>query len=299
MKKSMMLLYATCAAIELAAADAVTMKPEAPWKIAENGEASISYPGENWPTLRGVVPVKADMFYLVEFEAKCNETDNPPIVILESDKTLRWLFTPSNNWARYQVPFFNQNGEKLKVGFYFNPGKTTDLSIRNVKVEEMKTDENLLADGDFELGNPIPAEWIKGQTQPEFSAKIVDSPAFMCGEKSMMLTLRSDGNISFYSKPLPVFPGKNMAFSFWAKGSSELSLTSTIDCGSQFGKQSKHLYWTKTFKLIPEWKQYELTVKIPEAETNAALLDKTGILQLSAPKGNGQIWLDNLEFRVK
>lgn len=283
------------------AASPVTAKisPDKEWKsdAAAPGSWSIDYPGKGWPGINATFPAKAGAFYRVTFEARADEPKQRFVLKVPDH---HFEFEATKDFTPCAFYFYANADAEQTARVYFNPNPgPAKAQIRNFKVESLSEGdlaENLFPNGDFEADIDPRGAFGRGWQNPEFYAEIVPSPNFLYGTKSLALLPPQGEKATLYSIYLPAIPKRKIELKFWAKADSPQVLNSWLDF-QQHG-QTKHLYDRRQNKLTTEWQEFTQTYEVPSIEEHPTLRTHTVrllFLRLNAP---GNIYIDNIEYRI-
>ena len=134
----------------------------------------------------------------------------------------------------------------------------------------------------------------------ENRVKIVDSPDFSGGEKSLLLDCL-EGKAEIISTQIPAIPDKEIEVRFFAKSADDARCYVIRDFGRT--PKSKHYYRRFNFKPEKEWKEFSHKFKISEDFKTYPVLCKS-LTQLrfggeSLPAGgNAKIYLDGISYTM-
>ena len=95
----------------------------------------------------------------------------------------------------------------------------------------------------------------------ENRVKIVDSPDFSGGEKSLLLDCL-EGKAEIISTQIPAIPDKEIEVRFFAKSADDARCYVIRDFGRT--PKSKHYYRRFNFKPEKEWKEFSLKFKVSD-----------------------------------
>lgn len=278
-----------------------TIVPQAPW-TGENGSWSIQLDGsESRPMLR-ILPgeLRKKSYYKLSFDAElrnlpltvcCQRKNGNGVSAAQHQKTLR----ESAGQQRFSFYFRTGNEKTAVFALYSNPGETGRARISGIRLEEVsELGNNLLTEGDFESGNVLLPRHKKFEKQ----LSIVESPAFLSGEKSLLLKKKANDFAAAITGDLPALPGKTAVIRFWAR-----SETGTVP-GMLYldffrNGHKKHLYRRFLFRAEEEWKEFTFSWTISSDTTvYTALTEGMARLQfhlLKSAEENG-VYFDNLEY---
>ena len=286
-----------------------TLTPSSQWKTTSGDAASIDYDGSRiWPKLR-LSPsekLKPNTIYRLSFEAK-SSSDRKRIqfcyqtTVNGKSCVARPDFMPNTKFMKYTLYLTSgETGKMEKMHFLFNPTSPFKLELKNIRLDEMTDSllygKNLLPCGDFEEDNTF-QPYAKKQAP---FVKVVDSPNFLCGEKSLQLTTSKGESAEMISAPIPALPGKTVEVKFYAKSTLPVKGYIIIDFGA-FG--GKHCYLPYTFKIESNWKEFTHEFKIPEdVKLYPALLWKLAHFRLgirSLDKNDANAYIDGITYIMK
>ena len=183
----------------------------------------------------------------------------------------------------------------------FNPLAAAKVTVRNGKFEEVTPEmmkQNLVLNGNFE------DETVKGTAfwkdrdwkKKSFPGKIVTGQDFMDGEKSLELPFGS----GIRSISVPMQKGKKYQFTFWAKGTKDSVITSSLSLWSIRGHKGKHFMRSRKFKLGTAWKEYQFAISVPvDEEKYPDLKDGTGEISIMVKDSDGKYYLDDISYCEK
>lgn len=270
------------------------------WKAdaAVPGTYSINYSGREWPGVSASFPVKGGTFYKVTFEGRADEPKQKFILTVPDNV---FEFEAANDFTPCTLYFYaNEDAPAKRARVYLNPEPgATKAQIRNFKVETISGEdlaENLFPNGDFEAGVNPRGVFVRGWQNPEFCGEVVSSPNFLCGAKSLALRPSQGKNIALYSIRLPAIPKRKIELKFWAKADSPQALSTSLDFWQQ--GQKKHLYDSRKNKLTAEWKEYTHSFEVPAEEEYPTLRTRTMRIVFQRDNVPGNIYLDNIEYRI-
>ena len=301
-------IIASIASILCISAEGVELELQAKssWQAVTPGEFSVRYSGKGWPWLAGKSPkTETGIFYRLSWEGKSEDGIPRTFVLIdykgEKNKKLYLDWNPTEHYQKYIQYFPGETGSEPTVCFSMNPGPTGKVSVKNIKLEALtpsETEKNLLPDGDFESGNIAPVSFSRINESPFKELKIVQSPAFLSGRKSLELSPETDGKFGIASIYLPIRPGKKVELRFWAKADSPAALRAIINFTARINKGGKHLYASADFKLGEQWREFRFLFDVPtDTAMYPALEERMAKLQFSLPQHQrSTIWLDNIEF---
>ena len=296
------------AMVEVGAAE-ITFNPGTPWKTIAPNEFTINYDGVgNRPSLLGKIPLmKAGTFGKITWEGKVGDTCSKNMVHINfpsGKKHIRFKWCPGTEYAEHTIFFYCAEEETPEFSFYIDPGVGENLSIRNVKFEEIpesKMNQNLIPDGDFEK-NSIPSFFQRHNGKNYESGNIVSSPAAFSGRKSFQIQGSANQDVVFISDRMPAIPGKTAVLTFWAKTDAEAPLRVVMNMYGLLNFGGKHLYADKTFEIGTDWKEYTFEFPIPtDTATYPALNDKLLFLHFHWNKNAAApaLYLDKLEYTLR
>ncbi len=287
-----------CFGIIAASAAPVEATPNNGWKAADGGW-TIDYPGQGYPRLSCRTPVKPETFYRINWRKTAAGGETPISLMRLNSARPQEIHCGGGRGTYY---WYSGSETELKFDFYFNPGPSGTVRISGVEVTEVASEaltENLLPNGDWENGAPADF-WTPGWGVREWYASLVSSPGFLSGEKSLLLAPAPEGRrYAIISGYMPAVPGMTVELRFWAKADREATLVANIDCQSPSKQEGKHLYKLQSFKLDTDWREYVLRFELPtDLAVYPALADRAARIHFGRETGSeGNIWLDNVEFR--
>ncbi len=269
-----------------------------PWQ--SGGAAwSIDYPGKGWPGVSASFAVKGGTFYKVTFESRADEPKQRFVLKVPNNS---FPFEATKDFTPCTLFFYaNDDAPEAKVRIYFNPAPgPTKAQLRNLKVEalsEAELSENLFPNGDFEADADPRGAFGRGWQNPEFYGEVVPSPNFLYGAKSLALLPPQQGEkATLYSIWLPAIPARTIELKFWAKADSPQGLNSWLDF--QQDGQEKHLYDLRQNKLTAEWQEFTQTFTVPTEAEHSTLRTHTMRLLFQHLNAPGNIYIDNIEYRI-
>ena len=266
-------------------ADGIPLKVQMdfPWK-GKNGTYTLNYPGKLWPKLSLSFPAKQGKTYKFSCEVRLEK----PVKRMEGLRA-----NPGKEFAPYTHYIYAQADKTEFIRISLNPGAPNVLQIRNCKVEEMTAlpTDNLIWNGDFEHDSFGNVFMIGGWADQESGGRLLPSPDFLYGEKSLQMPAPVSGKVNSLVTPdLPVRSNGKIKVTFWAKAEKPQGLTVQFDFQEQF---KKHLYFLKTINVPTDWQEYTVEYSIPELQKPLVRLCFT---HKHAP---GAIWLDMVDLRVE
>ena len=118
----------------------------------------------------------------------------------------------------------------------------------------------------------------------------------MNGEKSLELPFGS----GIKSVSVPMEKGKTYQLTFWAKGTKDAVIGSSLSLWSIRKHTGKHFWQGRKFKLGTEWKQYKYEITLPtDEETYPDLKDGTGEISIYVSGTDGKYYLDDISYCEK
>ena len=130
--------------------------------------------------------------------------------------------------------------------------------------------------------------------------KIVDSPDFFGGEKSLLLDCPGE-NAEIISTQIPAIPDKEIEVRFFAKSADNARCYVILDFGRT--PKSKHYYRTFNFKPEKEWREFSLRCKVSDNVDLYPVL-KQNLMNFrlggtSAVKGSdSKIYVDGISYTI-
>ena len=282
-------------------------KTQAPWQ--KKDPLSFEIRGEKTEKVPVVFSFRAkpDTFYRFTFQLNTNSPCRIVILTTQS-KRVSYVFIPIRRNSHFAtLYFYSQNADPIIGRLFLDQlSGSAQLEIKNFQLQRLSESdlkENLFPNGDFE--NETGADFLKpnsNNSRPVIG-KIVSSPDFFEGKKSFEMAFgNSDQENKLASHYLPMIPGKRMELKFWAKSTGEQKLAVIMNTIPRSGTwhKGKHLYLNKPFTLDGEWRAYTLSFQPGTDFDNIPDLKRHLLkLQFFAPeKGKGEIWLDNVEYRI-
>lgn len=267
----------------------------------KDGTCFIAFDGSrSYPAL-SLIPssLKEETYYKLSFDA---ELENLPLTIRFQEKNgsvTRFQGCPENTTGKQHFTFYFRTGKGTEgnssFALYPNPGKAGRGRIGNIRLDALEEfSENLLPEGDFELGSALQARHKRFGEQVE----IVDSPAFFSGEKSLILRKNPDDFAALISGDLPAIPGKTVKIRFWGR-SRKGTVPGLLYLDFFQQGYSKHFYRTFSFQAEEEWKEFSWSCSIPsDLAAYPALAEGMVRLQfhlLKSPQA-AVVCFDNLEY---
>lgn len=291
------------------AAEELAMQAQAPWKKKhEDGSAVYTLAvASGWPKLAANVDTKAKSYYRVTWKMKSSVSGGVKTLLQvgltpDGEKEYMYSYPLSTEWNSYTAYFYSQDSLRIKIEFYINPDMEMNLSLKDMEITEVGADQlsgNLLPDGNFEAGVGIPCLWKSSDRRAKaYPASIVPVKDFVSGEKSLCVEMDGAGEIA--SLYMPVELGHRVTFKFWAKADQETQVTAIIQ-GYAARHTGEHFYKGKKIRLDTEWKEYEMSVEVPQDTVKYPdLLYKTMYLCLGWDKDSkGKAYFDDLSFICK
>ena len=272
---------------------------DAPWQKNAGGY-TISYSGENYPTLEIAADVKQNTYYLLEFQSRMEGKQSLNISFLQSGTTCE----PSTEFAHITRYWFSGNNSKIKCRIYLNPGPKAIVEVKDISLQELAESDlkkNLLPECEFE-SNAFKTFWERGGWgDPVYGGSSEASPAFLKGEKSLcFIKPEVKKESALVSASMPVIPGSNIILTFWAKADQRQSLRLNFDFQSITGIGGDHLYQLKEIALGTEWQEYSFEYTVPADKTKyPALAEQMLRIHLQRTNAPGNIWIDSMEFKQK
>lgn len=298
--KKHLLLSAFFAASSVFAAE-LSVKAAKPWKTVEETIYSIEFDGSKTYPLLSVSPqtFKENTYYKFSFEANvsglrlvvCYRGKNENGAI---SKLLDY-FPDMTGWKRYTFYFRTGKGEETAAVLFPRPGKAGRALVRNISLDEVADfGKNLLSEGDFECGSVL----LPRHKRFEGQLSIVDSPAFLGGEKSLKMVKNANDFAAGITGDLPAVPGKTVKIRFWVKAEQQV-VSGMMYLDFFRSGHKKHLLRRMAFKAEPEWKEYSYSYTIPsDTTTYTALTEGMARIQfhlLESPSG-AAVYFDGLEY---
>lgn len=118
----------------------------------------------------------------------------------------------------------------------------------------------------------------------------------MNGEKCLELPFGS----GITSVRVPMEKGKTYEISFWAKGTKDAVIGSSLSLWSIRKHTGKHFWRSRNFKLGTEWKQYKFEITVPiDEKTYPDLKDRTGEISINVSGKDGKYYLDDISYCEK
>lgn len=303
-------MITTCLAALLAAAavaQPLAVGPGAPWQEAVvDGQKSytIQYGGKDYPSLVTSAPVAPGRCYRVSWEAKSSVAAPGAVIgckIGVNGKYGQRDYPVSPEWSNYAFYFYSGNFDKIPLWLIALPGEVKELNVRNMELNEVTPADfaaNLVTESDFEKCTGFPVCWTSAAKTTGGFLTVGGAEGFVAGEKSMLADF--NGKVGIQSLQLPVIPGKEFEFRFWAKAENDHVINVSVQAWSMFGHQGDHFYQFASFKLTPEWQEYIVKIKVPEDLVKypdlADHLMFAGIY--NADHQTGMIWFDDFSFRM-
>lgn len=287
------------------------LKANSPWQKIGTGEFFVKYSGKGWPGLVAEISSPTtNTFYKLSWEGKAEAGVPRTFVSIDYQQAKKdTLYIPWHPATEYEscLQYFPAQMDAVakRISFSMNPGPGGNVFIRNASLAPLlpaELEQNLLPDGDFESGNTRPSNFSRVNAPPFEGIKIVQSPAFLSGCRSLELHPKAGENFAMESIFLPVIPGRKVKMIFWAKAERPAVLRGIINFSARIHKGGKHLYASANFKLNEQWQQYSFRFDVPtDTAAYPALLDKMAKLQynLSPAEQENRIFLDNIEFRLE
>ncbi len=284
-----------------AAAATPDMTPANGWQEKSAGAWTIDYKGEGYPGLNGKMTVRPESFYRLSWQSCFSAgAEQQMLRLLWNGTRQRHSAIRVTDRMEKRVQYYYSEAEtELKFRFYLNPGAPATLEVGNIKLDAL-TDltGNLLPGGDFEKEGDLTAFWTPGWGPKEMYASVVPVSDFLSGQKSLKLPpAPGGGRYAVISDYMPAVPGKNVELRFWAKSDREQILTANIDCQPPGKQEGKLLYQSKQFKLENDWREYSVQYRLPDdLALYPSLQWRLARIHLGHEGGEGNIWIDNVEF---
>jgi hypothetical protein len=292
-------------------AEPVQLKCARPWEAAEDdGQSSyrLDYSGKGWPGLSFSQPLDPDRYYRVTWEMKNSfqEADATFMLMVKMDqKCGRFPYTLSQEWNTYTGYFYSGQADEAHVSFYPNPGAPKTIAVKNVRCTQLSPETlraTLLPNGNFEACADLPTAFRKRRDTLDNLIELAGPQDFLAGEKSLAVSFQRQnrGKSGIRSIQMPVVPGQNVDFSFWAKAEKTYVITVILQAWSGFGHRGKHFCKFHRFKITPEWHEYSARVDIPEAIGEYLdLQDRLLFITIRSENNNsGKVWFDEMAFRA-
>lgn len=302
--KNALFTLALCTGIFAGAAD-LNWSGRAPWEKNENGEFTIDYQNKGWPRLTSKQEAKAGKFYRVTFDCKRDGANVPSVYLRANNgngsKEFGIACCTFNNWSTQCGYFPAEKEGALTVIWGFNPKAEAKLAVRNGKFEEVSPEmmkQNLVLNGNFEY------ETVKGTAfwkdinwkERSFPGQVVPGQDFMNGEKSLELPFGS----GIKSISVPMEKGRKYQFTFWAKGTKDAVIGTSLSLWSIRGHKGKHFHTSRKFKLETTWKQYQFEITVPtDEEKYPDLKVGTGEIAIRVKGDDGKYYLDDISYCEK
>ena len=276
-----------------------------PWEKTENGEFTIDYQNKGWPSLTSRQTAQAGKYYKVTFDCKRDGNTAPDVYLRANEGKGTKDFGTSNctfdTWTTQCGYFPVLKDGTLTVIWGFNPRAAAKLTVRNGKFEEVTPEmmkQNLVLNGNFEDETVKGAAFWKNSNwkNKSFPGKIVTGQDFLDGEKSLELPFGS----GIRSISVPMQKEKKYQLTFWAKGTKDGIISTSLSLWGIRGHKGKHFFKSRKFKLGTTWKQYQFEITIPtDEETYPDLKDRTGEISIIVKDSDGQYYLDDISYCEK
>ncbi len=283
----------------------ITVTP--PWQeVVDNGQKcyTLDYSGKDYPNLSLSVPVEADSYYRLSWDMSSSIADEEAksVLNIDSNRKCTYIVPLSQGWNRYVGYFYNDSAKEAKLLLRPNPPSLAKrIEVKNLKFEKLKPESftaNLLPDGNFENSSGHTGIF-ECNADPNL-VSVVSGQDFISGEKSLCLSFPQQEKVSNVTTIyLPVIPGKEFVFKFFAKADSEYTVRTTFSLWSPYGHQGKHFWKKETFKLSPEWKEYSMTATMPtDAAEYPDISDRMLAITIhGSDKQAGKTYFDEMEFK--
>lgn len=285
---------------------------ENPWQeTTDNGIKcyTLDYSGQERSGLSFSMPIKVGSYYMVSWKMKGSvQEDNAPFAIElnMNGKTETVDYVLARDWNDYVFYFYSEDATEAKLCLRLNSGKPKTIAIKDVKADAV-TDgqftQNLIPEGNFENSNGIPANWVRAGSSTINPSRIVTQQGFISGEKSLEVDFikQATGQCGIQSIFLPVVPGKDYEFSFWAKAEQPRMLSVSMDVIGFTRKVGvAHFYKRDDLKVTPEWKAYSFkTTAIPtDIAAYPDLQNRMLIIHIrwEDKTQDGKVWFDDMSF---
>ena len=282
-RKQIMVAIAALTAMSSAMAEDLKITAEPKWQeITENGQKcyTLDYSGKDYPVLSISVPVNAGSYYRLSWDMSSSVADEEAKAVLniDSNRKCAYIYPMSQGWNRYVGYFYSDAPGEAQLRLRPDPSQPKKIEVKNLKFEQFKpecnTDSNLVS--------------------------VVNGQDFISGEKSLRLSFpQREKAANVTTIYLPVIPGKEFVFRFYAKSDSDYSIRTTLSLWSPYGHQGKHFWKKETFKLSPEWKEFSMTATMPTdaAEYPDLSARMMAITIHGSDNQAGRTYFDDMEFK--
>ena len=293
-------------------AEDLQIAAEKPWQeTADNGAKcyALDYSGQAQPGLSFPMTIKPDSYYTVSWKMKGSIQEDSGVFGIElilGGKTETAEYVLTKDWSEYVLYFYSEGASDAKIRLRLNPGKPKTIAIKDIKAGPVTAEQftkNLLPDGNFESASGIPSNWVRSGSSNINPAKIVTQQGFISGEKSLEVAFikQAEGQCGIQSIFLPVVPGKDYEFNFWAKAERPQMLSVSMDVIGFTRKVGvAHFYKRDDFKVTPEWKAYSFkTTEIPsDIAQFPDLQNRLLIIHIrwEEKDQDGKVWFDDMSF---
>ena len=282
----------------------ITVTP--PWQeVVDNGQKcyTLDYSGKDYPVLSMSVPVEADSYYRLSLDMSSSVADEvaKSVLNIDSNRKCTYIFPLSQGWNRYVGYFYSNALGEAQLRLRPDPSQPKKIEVKNLKFEKLKPESftaNLLPDGNFENSSGHTGTF-ECNADPKL-VSVVSGQDFISGEKSLCLSFPQQEKVSNVTTIyLPVIPGKEFVFKFFAKADSDYTVQTTLSLWSPYGHQGKHFWKKEIFKLSPEWKEYSMTATMPtDAAEYPDISDRMLAITIhGSNKQAGKTYFDEMEFK--
>lgn len=291
---------------ENAMADNLKITADPKWQeITENGQKcyNLDYSGKDYPVLSTFVPVNAGSYYRLSWDMSSSVADEEAKAVLniDSNRKCAYIYPMTQGWSHYVGYFYSDAPGEAQLRLRPDPSQPKKIEVKNLKFEQLKPESftaDLLPDGNFENSCGHTSTFQRN-TDPDL-VSVVNGQDFISGEKSLCLafSLREKA-AKVTTIYMPIIPGKEFVFRFYAKSDSDYSIRTTLSLWSPYGHQGKHFWKKETFKLSPEWKEFSMTATMPTDETEYPdLSDRMMAITIHGSDNQaGEIYFDDMEFK--
>ncbi|WP_294432608.1 hypothetical protein [uncultured Victivallis sp.] len=303
------LILLLCCLLFVFTGEAANPEPGLYWKKTGENSYRLSYSGTKWAGIRWQLRLQPGTSYRISCEAQSSVTIPPSFAVSVEQKSIEAQahsqFLVGRNWTPCVLYFYCRQPDVI-CRFQAIGKLSAELQLRNLQIVPLADQDfadNLLPDGNFEAGDPMPPFWRNAWQAVKYRWRTVTNSDFFAGTRNLEISFvpRQVEASGLRSWMLPVRPGHEYECRFWAKtDEKEYTICAQLQIWAQFGPHvGKHYYVMRSFKLSQEWQECTVNMVIPEEDGSIPdLRDRVVNLQFSGdPERAGRVRISEISFQ--